>query len=249
VSSGGYDGISDLYELRRMKMRYLLLILPLLLLAALPVLGSSAYLGGYSGLILTPDATVAPQGAWDLSFHDLIGVTDSGSDFLTYSLTYGLLDNLEIGGAIVNSAGSTDLAINGKYVILTEEARRPALAIGVYDVFGMVNTVNENPSFYILVSKDLTAAASKAVKVCSKPFRVNLGLGSGVFNPVFAGFDWTLVRNLSVQAEYTNGTLDDQSSLFNAGIRWAVAKQFRIDAALIQFQDFAFGINYRMGGF
>ena len=230
-----------------MKMKYLLLILPLLLIAAMPALGSSAYLGGYTGLILTPGAYVTPTGAWDLAFHDLIGASESNRDFLTYSLTYGLTENLEIGGAIVSSTGQTDLALNGKYIIMNEEASRPALAIGVYDALGMVDTVNANPSFYIVVSKDLTAAASKAVQAPSKPFRVNAGLGSGVFNTFFVGLDWTLARTISVQFEYSNGSLDGESSLFNAGLRWAVSNQIRIDAGLIQFQDFAFGFNYRMG--
>lgn len=228
-------------------MKYLLLILPVLVIAALPALGSSAYLGGYSGLLLTPDASVTPTGAWDLAFHDLIGAANNNKNFQTYSLSYGLIKNLEVGGAIVTSDGGSDLAINGKYVLLDEDVSRPAVAIGVYDVLGLVDSVNGSPSFYIVASKDLTAAASKAVKSPSKPFRVNVGLGSGVFNTFFVGLDWTLVHNLAVQFEYTNGALDGNSGLANAGVRWAVSKQFRLDAGVISFQDFAFGVDYRMG--
>ncbi len=225
-------------------MRYLLLILPLLVLTALPGFGATAYLGGYSGLVITPNEVLVPTGSFDLGFHDLIGIFGGSKDLRTYSLTYGALPNLEVGASIVSSDG-TDVALNGKFSILTETPNRPAILIGAWDATSMVNRVNDQATFYIVASKNLTPTASQIAGKPSVPFRLNVGFGSGFLNGFFAGLDWVLTPRLSLMGEFTHGGFEGKKNRFNAGARWAVTNDLRLDAGTIGFDDFAFGLNYR----
>jgi len=216
----------------------------LLVLAAIPGFAASSYLGGFSGLIVTPNDVVVPTGSFDLAFHDFTGVI-GGKDIQTYSLTYGLLPTLEVGASIVHGDGSTDVALNGKLSLITETPTRPAVLVGAFDATGMVNTVNDDPSFYVVVSKNLTATASEVAGRPSVPFRLNAGFGSGLYDGFFAGFDWVLHPRFSLMAEYVNGGFGNDDNEFNVGARWAATNDLRLDAGLIDFDNFAFGLSYR----
>lgn len=228
-------------------MKYLLLILPVLALMAMPAFGASSYLGGYSGLLLTPDDVLVPMGGVELSFHDFIDILGNNQDLRTYAVTYGLLPTLEVGASVANSRGSTDLALNGKLSLITETPTRPSVLIGAFDATAMADLVNNDPTFYVVVSKNVTPSASQVAGKPSVPLRLSAGFGSGFLNGFFAGLDWTLVPNLSLMFEYVNGDLGNNNNTVNAGARWAVTRDLRIDAGTIGFDTFAFGLNYRFG--
>lgn len=227
-------------------MRFTLLVVPILLLMALPVFGASSYLGGYSGNILTPDAVIEPPGTWEASFHHFANVLDGGDgDNLTaWGITYGLVNNLEVGASFINNDDNAT-ALNAKYMLFTETPARPSVIVGVFDIAGDVNVLNSDPSLYVMLSKNITPLASEVAGAPSKPLRLSAGFGSGFFDGFMAGLDWTLDPNLSLMAEFFGGKLGDNDNLFNAGIRFAPSSNFRLDAATIDFKDLAFGASYR----
>jgi len=225
-------------------LRYLPLAVMMIVLACVPAFGASSFLGGFSGNILTPDGVIVPQGEWEASYHlfgDLIG----DQDVSAFGVTYGVVDNLEIGVSFLNN-NQNETAINGKYRLITETAGKPTVIVGAFDVAGSVGFLDTDPGLFILVSKNVTPVASEFAGRPSKPLRLTAGFGSGVFDGFFAGLDWTLQSRLSLMAEFFNGNIGNNGSSFNAGVRFAATDALRLDAATIDFNDIAFGASYRL---
>ncbi|MCL6627976.1 MAG: hypothetical protein K6U00_00065 [Armatimonadetes bacterium] len=76
-----------------MRNRALTIIL-LITAFASPLLGESSYLGP-TGNIATPDALVVATGTWEIAYHQFVEVF-ADADFITTSINYGLLPNLEV---------------------------------------------------------------------------------------------------------------------------------------------------------
>lgn len=225
-------------------MRYLPFALIVLILGALPAFGASNYLGGMSGVILTPDAVVAPQRCWEFSFHDSLGAVYD-NDLIAWGVNYGISKNIEAGVSLLRNGDRNDLTFNGKYVVVLETERSPAFAVGVFDIAGVAGEVNENASLYMLLSKNVTPIISELGGIPSQPVYLNLGLGSGVVNGIFGSVDWTWSQRCAVMAEYTNGKFGDNHTMINAGVRYAIADKWRLDAATLKFKHLAVGANYR----
>lgn len=226
-------------------MRYLPVIVPILLLIALPVFGASSFLSGFSGNILTPDSVIETTGTWEASYHQAVNLLGDNDNLTTFGVIYGATPNLELGASFVDN-GESDTTLNAKYRLLAETADRPAIIVGVFDAAGSADFLDDNAGFYLALSKNVTPTASEIAGGPSKPLRLTLGVGSGVFNGLFAGFDWTLEPKLSLMAEFFNGSLGGNDSFFNAGIRYAATDALRLDAATIDFRDLAFGASYRI---
>lgn len=217
-------------------MRYLPLVVIVSMLACLPAFGASSFLGGQSGLILTPDGLVTPQGSWDLSLHLF---TDS--DRTAFGAVVGVAENLEIGASFLNN-GDGEAAVNAKYRLMPETAQRPGILIGVFDAAGQFR---DNPGLYLVISKNITSTASDIAGEPSKPLRLNVGLGTGFYDGLFLGLDWALQPQLSLMAEFFSGDFNRDDSSVNAGVRYAISDAIRLDAAVIDLEDFAIGATYR----
>jgi len=210
------------------------------MLASLPAFGASSFMGGQSGDILTPDGLVTPQGSWDLSYHQFTNLLGD-ADLTTFGATYGVVENLEIGVSFLSN-GDTETALNAKFRLMPETAQKPGILIGVFDVG---STFGNDASLYLVISKNITSTASDIAGEPSKPLRLNVGFGSGLYDGIFLGLDWTLQPQLSLMAEFSSGQIGDNDSFFNAGLRYAISDAFRLDVATIDFEDIAFGASYR----
>lgn len=212
-----------------------------LLALGLPAFGASSFLGGYSGNIVIPNVAITPAGNWEISIHLLSDVQDE--DITSAGLQYGLMPRLEVGVSFLDNKGS-EVVFNGKFRLLPETPERPAILVGVFDVAGSASIINDDPGFYLLVSKNVTPVATQIVGEPSKPLTLNLGFGSGLFDGVFAGIDWVLDERLVVMAEYVDEGFDDHS-LFNLGARYAVTDAIQVDAAVLDADSFAAGASLR----
>lgn len=224
-------------------MKYLMLIL-MVAISAAPAGASSNYLGGMSGMILTPDEVICPHGSGEFSFHESVKAIND-ENLNAWGVNYGLTENLEVGLSGLTNAGHKDLAVNGKYQMIRENESSPAVLVGVFDAAGIADTINSNASIYILASKNITPIVSQLGCQPSNPIRLNLGVGSGVYNGLFGGVDWVAARRWRLMAEYTNGKFGDEQNLLNLGARYCIADKWRLDAGLLKFKNFAFGVNYR----
>lgn len=226
-------------------MRYLPLITVMLLLVTLPAFGASSYLGP-SGLIATPDDLVLPGGTWELGFHQFVEVFGD-TDFNVLSINYGLAPNLEVGVAFSRN-GEDDTYFNGKLRLVEETPTRPSILVGAMDIGGTVGVFGGDPTLYVVASKNLTPMVADAVGQPANPIRLNFGFGSGLYDGVFAGVDWTIGPQTRLLFEYVNndiGTEGSGGSNFNAGIRYSISDTIRVDAAVIDLEDLAFGASLR----
>ncbi len=218
-------------------------LLLVLLVMTLPAFGAQSFIGSYSGNIITPDAVITPTGSWELSFHDFIDVLGNNEDLTSVGAIYGLAENLEVGVTFLNNDQS-DLAISGKLRIVQETATVPAVIVGVFDATGTADIIDDDPGFYLALSKNVTPFATDIADQPSRPLRLTIGFGSGLFDGIFAGLDWTLEERLSLMLEYLNQGSFQNGSEVNAGIRYAWTNTLRLDAATIDFEDFAFGLTF-----
>lgn len=226
-------------------MRYThLIVIGLLLIITLPAMGASSYLGGFSGLILTPSDVIVPDKTWEASFHDTFGLLGgSDADLLSVGVIYGLVPKLEVGVSYVKN----DFTASGKYRILEETTTAPSITVGVFDIGGSAASISSDSSFYLLFSKNITDLASDINNRPSKPLRLGLGFGTGFYNGLIANLDWTLEPRLSLLAEYNSGNhgIDELRNRPSVGFRWAASDSLRLDAAVVGFNDIGFGLSYR----
>jgi hypothetical protein len=218
-----------------------LLILAAVILAV-PAFSASSYLGGFSGLIYTPDTLTVPAQNLDVSFHDTLKFF-GGIDFKTYGGIYGLSPSSEVGVSFFSNS-SNNATLSGKLRIVNETSAVPGVAVGVFDLTNSATEFSGNPSAYLVVSKDVTTLIPGMGTLT--PIQVSLGAGSGVFNGIFASLDYAFAPTFSAQVEFNGGHLDGQTNLFNGGVRWAALPGLRIDAAYAGFQQFAFGASYKI---
>ncbi|MBI2842800.1 MAG: hypothetical protein HYX78_05315 [Armatimonadetes bacterium] len=230
-------------------MRSLILVASLAVTLTLVAFGPAAAapnIYGTGGLIEIPDDTLYPVGSITPAYHGIFNIGPGDEDLSFFTVGVGILPNLSVSGGVASN-GDDDAVINAKYRLTPESADRPSITIGVVDAVGDLNT-EDDPGFYILFAKNLTAAAEEVVGGESKPLRGYLGFGSGVLSGLFLGLDWTLTPKISAMLEYVNsdeGPLDGDSH-FNGGIRIAVSNELRIDLGLIDFDDFTAGISYNV---
>jgi hypothetical protein len=223
-------------------MKILSLVMLAVVLFAVPALAASSYLGGFSGLIYTPDTLTVPSQSLDLSFHDTFKFF-GGQDFTAYGGIYGLSPSTEVGLSVFNNMNNS-VALSGKFRLVDETADTPSVAIGVFDITNSATTLGGNPAGYLVISKDITAQVGEGTE--RRPLRLSLGAGSGIFNGIFASADYSFAPTWSAIVEFNGGHLDGQTNLFNGGVRWSALPGLRVDASFIGFQQLAIGGSYRL---
>jgi hypothetical protein len=198
---------------------------------------------GENGLIEIPDDTLYPVGSVTPAYHAVldVGPNDETNNF--YTVGVGIFPTLSVSGG-VKTNGGTDAVINGKYRLLAESAERPSVTLGVIDAAGQISN-NDDPGAYILLGKNLTAAAEEVAGVQSVPLRGYLGFGTGVLSGVFFGLDWRLTPKFSAMLEYVSSDKGlDEDPHVNGGIRYAVTPDLKVDVGTVAFSKFTAGISY-----
>ena len=204
---------------------------------------------GTTGNILTPNDVILSPGAYSFNVN-AIDIKDGGDTPLLIGAVVGVAPGLEVGAASVDSNApgtGTDTVLSVKYGLLDETERRPSAVIGVVDAAGQING-GGNPSFYVLVGKNLTPAASSLTGEPVSPLKGYLGLGTGIYKGLFLGLDYSLNSRITIMAEYLSEAdiknIVSKNSLVNVGLRFALTDDFRGDISLIDGENFGFGISY-----
>lgn len=208
-------------------------------------LAAPSYLG-ITGNILTPDDIVLSPGDFSANLHSFQGDNNP----LIFAAEAGVTEGLEVGiGSFDPDAPGVDKStfLNAKYEILVETTRVPSVVIGAADLTGELDP-DGDPGFFIVFGKNLTPVATDIAGEPSAPLRGILGFGGGIYGGLFAGLDWTLTPKVSAMAEFIadanmRGIASDES-LINIGVRLAITDELRVDAALIDGNDLAFGISF-----
>lgn len=227
-----------------MKERICILILALCLLSGI-VSAAPSYLGT-TGLIFVPSDLNLRAGDFSANFHTL----DLSNNPNVLGANVGVTENLEIGLARVDPdipGGHIETAINVKYGLLNEIGSRPSLTVGAVDAGGSLDP-NGDPGFYIVLGKNLTSAATSISGEPVPPIRGYLGIGTGIYDGLFAAAEWSFSPKATLLLEFLNGisikNAVSEDSVFNAGVRFAISGGVRGDIALINGGDLGFGISY-----
>ena len=231
-------------EIDSVKERICVLILATCLLSGM-ALAAPSFLGT-TGLVFVPNDLYLKAGDFSANFHTL----DLTTNPTVLGVNLGVTENLEIGLARVDSdvpGDDIDTSLNAKYGIVGETIARPSLTIGVVDAGGDLDPEGE-PGFYVVLGKNLTPGATGISGEPAPPIRGYLGLGTGIYNGLFAAAEWTFSSRGTLLVEFIDGlniknVLSDES-VFNADLRFAIAGGVRGDVALINGEDVGFGISY-----
>ncbi len=234
-----------------------------------PFCNAQTTIFGKTGLIYIPTATRTGDGTFQFGYHYNpirygFRYKDRNSESISF-VNLTLLPRLEINinllqynsHKILDQKGIGDRQLDIKYLILTETARRPAVAAIISPPFG----INSSVSADVLV-------ATKTFKLTPRVFaEVTAGIGSPFFfqrgnkvnNDIFADMKLGKKKNLSYQ--YLSGPvggvnlrLDRQAGLmlewdsqrFNMGVYGRLFKRWTVQAGLLNFDQITFGTSYAL---
>lgn len=230
------------------------LVVAITLVAVLLVGASALYAGssiyGVSGLIETPDGSIAAQSslALDASYISDVGGSDS---LTTYGGAFGLMPKLEIGGVAIDSDAAgvkTRGLLNAKYQIMGESLEKPSITVGVVDVADQLDKINGrigDPSAFIVFGKNISTTAEGISGNVSKPIRGTLGFGTGLYKGGFAGLSMAATSKLDFMLEYlSNGIRQD--STVNAAAKLKLARGLAIQAGTLDFNGLYAGASYSL---
>lgn len=218
-------------------------VLPWLMAVVMsPALAAPNFLG-QSGNLVTPDDLIIPTREFSLGYHYIDKkVFGSGDSMHIVSANFGFTPQFEAGLAYVDR-GRSELVVNGKYQILRERPGSPSFTVGVVDLF---DSLDQDPSFFFLVGKNLTAASRDVrTETEGRTVRGYLGFGTGSYDGLIAGLSFIATPQLALMAEYApEGPLTGRDDSFNVGLRYAVSNRIRLDAGLFDFDNLGVGISF-----
>ena len=227
-----------------MKKIALLISLAALLVGSTCVLYAGSTIFGISGLIETPDDSIVAPNTLALSANHIPDMGGSDVSLNTFGLAYGLFPKLEISAAAVDSdisGDDTNWLLNAKYQLLSESLEKPSISVGVVD---LGSEFDDDPSMFIVFGKNITAVAENISGDVSKPLRGTLGIGTGIYDGLFAGLNWSVAPKFNIGLEYLS---DD--SIVNAEVSYKAVGGLSLEAGLLDFDDFYVGAGYSLSTF
>lgn len=177
-------------------------VLALCAMCALPALAQPT-LFGPTGLLRTPNADVLQPTGMEF------GLNWDNSHATVAAMTAGVIRNVEISPAYVwPTGGENATIISGKWHVWDETAKRPAVAVGLFDVGDQYN-------------RSLYGVAQKDFNVGETPVQVSAGWGEhrSLVDGFFAGASLSLGRGYTALVEYDGNDV-------NAGLRWPCGRHF-----------------------
>jgi hypothetical protein len=212
-------------------MRTLLLGVLLCAMAVLSATGPASAapsLFGYTGLVKTPTADTLSLGQFNAAAFSV----HQGDTATVLAGNLSFFPGLEAGLAFIDvDHGGSNTILNAKYRFRSEGTVMPEVAVGWADI---TNELDSTP--YIVLSKGLSPVGRDVFNP-----RVNVGVGSGLLDGIFAGVSADVGRSLALMVEY-------DTSDINIGARYALTPEVLVHAAgLAGLTDYAFGVSYTKG--
>jgi len=206
---------------------------------------------GLSGLIETPDDTIAEPSAVTFEGRYIADFGDSKINVFGYGGTVGIIPKLEVGAIAMDTdapGAKVDGIFNVKFRAMDESFDRPSITVGVVDLanrFGRVSPDVDKMSGFVAVGRNLASAAEAWGGLVSTPLKGTIGFGTGIYRGVFLGLDWSASSKVDVMAEYLTKGLR-QKSTFNAGLRVNPTGGISLELGSIGFKDFYGGASYTL---
>jgi hypothetical protein len=195
-----------------------------------PALAAPSFLGP-TGLVLIPTADALGKSGFNVGLFRF-DAEDRG-DVNMYAANIALDEHFEIGFTRRKPEYfSSETFLNGKYVFHRETEAHPAVAVGVIDFTGEVDT-----TAYVTVSKVLGREYRWRYGEVVSP-RLHFGVGGGQLDGIFGGISAAVAKRVMLMAEYDSNDL-------NLGAHFSLGRNFKVHlAALHGFDDFGYGISF-----
>jgi len=203
---------------------------------------------GTTGLYETPTAAVAPRGAWSVGTTYVgrdyrAGAASISPGTVANAFTVTLLPRLEMGIVLTNFEGklgvsrrdrgvSPDYGIAGytvdrsamaQWLVVTQKGSRPAMAVGVRDLFGI---------------QQLQQAEYGVMSWRQGRLMLSAGLGRQALQGIFGGAEFAITSHVTSIVEQLHGQ-------WNGGFRLTPLRDIQFDAALMGFRSLGGGLSYR----
>ena len=200
-----------------MNKSYLVLVafLPL----SVPISANDLAFPGFTGVLRTPTAEVAPEAEYNYQFNNYSDLGTSDDKTYNHIFTVGVGSNVELGGRLTNwyendrverssgyardgsdgqLIGKRDLSGNFKFKLPSLSPVLPSLAVGMTDFAGLA--VNFK-SAYGVATKEIGKAQFSVGYIKSAASRANT---KRTFVGSFANFKYDLTPNISVMSDYVS---------------------------------------------
>ena len=206
----------------------------------------AASMYGLSGLVETPDDTIAAPNSLMVSGSYITDFGNTNFNLMTYGGAIAIMPNLEVGAvAIDNSAPgiATQALINAKFRVVPETLGSPSICVGVVDATNRLEKMDariDKPSAFVVFGKNISAAAEGVSGLVSKPIRGTVGFGTGIYRGFFAGLNMSAAPKFDIAVEYLSEGLRQQGT-GNAIIRFRPTEMISIEAGAFAFKDLYLG--------
>ena len=227
-----------------------ILVLVALVFASAAACGAATSIYGVTGLVETPDDTIAavdvPQLAGMYS-SDFLGNGKSGN---SYGGAIGVLPKLEVSAVEMDSSitgFATQSIVNAKYRFAAESLVSPSITFGVVDVGKNLQKFNgiDDVSAFVVIGKNLTPIAEGVAGSVIRPVKGTIGIGSGIYKGGFAGLTISATPKVDVVVEYLDKGLRDKCT-FNGAVRFNPVQGLNISVGALDMSDFYGSVTYTM---
>jgi len=203
---------------------------------------------GTTGLYETPTAAVAPRGAWSVGTTFVgrdyrPGASSISPGTVANAFTVSLLPRLELGIVLTNFEGklgvsrrdrglSPDYGIAGytvdrsamaQWLVLTQKGSRPAMAVGIRDLFGI---------------QQLQQAQFGVMSWRQGRLMLSAGLGRQALRGIFGGAEFAITPHVTSIVEQLHGQ-------WNGGFRLTPLRDVQLDTAFMGFRSLGGSLSYR----
>ena len=224
-----------------------IVVMVALVFASVAACSAATTIYGVTGLVETPDDSIAAVGAPQLAgmySSDFLGYGDSGN---SYGGAIGILPKLELSAVEMDTGFATRSVVNAKYRFAAESLVSPSITFGVVDVGKNLKEFNgvDDVSAFVVIGKNLTSIAEGVAGKVIMPVKGTIGFGSGIYKGGFAGLTISATPKMDLVVEYLDRGIRDKCT-FNSAVRFNPVQGFNITAGLLDMSDLYGSVTYTM---
>lgn len=227
-----------------------IVVLVALVFASVAACSAATTIYGVTGLVETPDDSIAAVGAPQVAgmySSDFLGDGKSGN---SYGGAIGVLPKIEVSAVEMDSAAAgfaTQSIVNAKYRFAAESLVNPSITFGVVDVGKNLKEFNgvDDVSAFVVIGKNLTSVAEGVAGKVIMPVKGTIGFGSGIYKGGFAGLTISATPKMDVVVEYLDKGIRDKCT-FNSAVRFNPVQGLNITAGLLDMSDLYGSVTYTM---
>jgi len=219
-----------------------IVVMVALVFASVAACSAATTIYGVTGLVETPDDSIAAVGAPQLAgmySSDFLGYGDSGN---SYGGAIGVLPKLELSAVEMDTGFATRSVVNAKYRFAAESLVSPSITFGVVDAG---ENLDNDVSAFVVIGKNLTSIAEDVAGKVVMPVKGTIGFGSGIYKGGFAGLTISATPKMDLVVEYLDKGIRDKCT-FNSAVRFNPVQGLNITAGLLDMSDLYGSVTYTM---